>query len=80
MAQQDLYDSAFDTNGGVANQGMVDTWVQNALDGKISVNTKAMLEAAGYSFQDDGNGGIAAYIEDTNGNPTPWQKSGSQTV
>lgn len=75
MAQQDLYSSAFDENGGVSDQGMVDTWVQNAIDGKVSANTKAMLEAAGYSFNDDGNGGIAAYITTTNGGGTPWQNT-----
>ena len=76
MAQQDLYDAAFDPNGGFANQGMVDTWVQNAIAGKVSANTKAMLEANGYSFQDDGHGGVAAYITTTSGQPTPWQASG----
>lgn len=76
MAQQDLYDSAFDQNGDIADQGMIDTWVQNAIDGKVSEATKAKLEGAGYSFQDDGNGGIAAYITTTSGQPTPWQASG----
>lgn len=76
MAQQDLYDSAWDSDGNVTNQGMIDTWVQNAIDGKVSANTKAMLESAGYSFQDDGQGGIAAYITTVNGGGTPFQASG----
>ena len=75
MAQQDLYDAAFDTDGNVTDQGMVDTWVQNAIDGKVSANTKTMLESAGYLFQDDGNGGIAAYITTTDKQPTPWQRT-----
>lgn len=75
MAQQDLYDSAFDSSGAVSDQGMVDTWVQNAIDGKVSANTKAMLEAAGYDFQVDDNGDVGAYITTTGGGGTPWQNS-----